>query len=57
MNAVATPVATADGLTEEDEWLTSANVDVPEHSFKGDIAVPWLLPHAPLRMKEQCIAR
>eukprot|EP01043_Picozoa_sp_COSAG02_P008798 COSAG02_NODE_287_length_25647_cov_245.259316_23_plen_369_part_00 len=32
----------ADGITE-DEWLTFANVDVPEHCFKGELAVPWLL--------------
>ena len=29
------------GLTLE-EYLTACNVDVPAHSFKGSIAVPWL---------------
>lgn len=31
-----------DGVNEE-EWLAFTNVDVPEHYFKGDVAVPWLL--------------
>lgn len=30
-----------DGLTRE-EYFLYANVDVPEHSFKPDVAVPWL---------------
>ena len=30
-----------DGLTPE-EYFLYANVDVPEHSFKPDVAVPWL---------------
>ena len=30
-----------EGLGEM-EWLDHANVDVPRHYFKGDLAVPWL---------------
>lgn len=30
-----------EGLTEE-EYFEYANVDVPDHAFKGEIAVPWL---------------
>ena len=30
-----------EGLSDT-EWLEFANVDVPEHCFKGRLAVPWL---------------
>lgn len=29
------------GLTM-DEYLTACNVDVPNHYFKGEVAIPWL---------------
>jgi len=37
-----------EGMTEE-EWLHFANVDVPNHCFKGELAVPWLSEQLDLR--------
>ncbi len=30
---------------KQDEWFEHVNVDAPNHSFKGDVAIPWLSEH------------